>query len=146
LTPAKIQRLKDELEDLKRRRLPEAAEEVRRTAAMGDLSENAAYQYAKAELRRINARILSIEERLKSAILIVKPKDGVVAIGSTVTVETGGRRQTFEIVGAQETDPSRGRISHLSPIGKALIGHSVGDEVTINTTAGQTAYRIIDVG
>ncbi len=138
LTPAAIQRMKDEVVRLEKFERPPAAEELRRTAAMGDLSENAAYSYAKGELRRINNRIESLELRIANAIPIPGASaDGRVALGSTVVVEFAGKRQTFEIVGAQETNPLRGRISYLSPIGASLIGHAAGDEVG--------AYKILEV-
>ncbi|NBS41399.1 transcription elongation factor GreB [bacterium] len=138
LTPAAIQRMKDEVVRLEKVERPPAAEELRRTAAMGDLSENAAYSYAKGELRRINNRIEWLKLRIANAIPIPGASvDGLVALGSTVVVEFAGKRQTFEIVGAQETNPMRGRISYLSPIGSSLIGHAAGDVVG--------AYKIIEV-
>lgn len=138
LTPAAIQRMKDEIVRLEKYERPPAAEELRRTAAMGDLSENAAYSYAKGELRRINNRIESLKLRVANAIPIPDaPTDGTVSLGSTVVVEFNGTRQTFTIVGAQETNPMRGRISYLSPIGSSLIGHAAGDVVG--------AYKIIEV-
>ncbi len=139
LTPAAIERMRAEVVRLEKVERPPAAEELRRCAAMGDLSENAAYSYAKGELRRINNRIESLKIRIANAIPIPGASaDGLVALGSTVVVEFRGKRQTFEIVGAQETNPMRGRISYLSPIGASLIGHGVGDVV------GE--YRIVEVG
>ena len=138
LTPAAIQRMKDEIVRLEKEERPPAAEELRRTAAMGDLSENAAYSYAKGELRRINNRIESLKQRVANAIPIPDaPRDGRVSIGSTVDLVFGGKRVTFEIVGAQEANPMRGRISYLSPIGSSLIGKSAGDEVG--------SYKILSV-
>lgn len=131
LTRGAIRRLKDELERLETSERPTAAAEVRRAGEMGDLSENAGYQAAKAHLRRVNARILSIQEKLKYAIPIERgSEDGIVRIGSVVELETDGRAFTYEILGSQESDPSRGRISYLSPLGAALMGHTAPDEVT----------------
>lgn len=138
LTPAAIERMKAEIERLEKTERPKAAEELRRCAAMGDLSENAAYTYAKGELRRVNNRIDSLKLRVANAIPIPHAAaDGRVSIGSTVELETGGRRVTFEIVGAQEASPMRGRISYLSPIGASLIGKAAGDVVG--------AYAILSV-
>lgn len=146
LTPAAMQRMRDELVRLEKDERPVAAEEVRRTAAMGDLSENAAYSYAKGQLRRINGRILSLQQRLANAIEIPDgSSDGRVSIGSTVTVETNGREMKFEVLGSQETNPLRGRISYLSPLGKALVGHAPGDVVTVAAANGEVAYRIVNV-
>src|SRR3989338_9043910 len=135
LTPAAIQRLKDELKDLEKNQRPTMADEVRRTGEMGDLSENAGYQIAKAHLRRINSRILTLTERLKHVIPISNNNDGSgrVRVGSTVTVKTNGQAKTFQILGAHETSPGRGRISHLSPLGVAIMGHKIGECVMVKT-------------
>lgn len=145
LTPRRIKELKRELIRLKAEQ-PAAIAEVQHTASMGDFSENAAYQQAKHTLRRINARMLQIEETLKQAIPITsRTNDGAVTLGSTVVVEHDGKQQTFEIVGAQEANPSRGRLSHLSPLGQILIGHSISDEVTLTIDANKKTYRIIGI-
>jgi transcription elongation factor GreA len=145
LTEERIRQLKDELKDLETRQRREAADETRRLAEMGDLSENAGYQVAKQNLRRINARIISLQDRLANAIPIASGDGTVVQIGSTVTVETGGKRFTFEILGSQETNPSRGRISHLSPLGAALIGHAVGDDIVVKSNDAEVSYRVVDI-
>ena len=145
LTPEKIQQLKDELKDLETRQRREAADETRRLAEMGDLSENAGYQVAKQNLRRINARIISLADRIANAIPIASGDGTSVQIGSTVTVETGGKSFTYEILGSQESNPFRGKISHLSPIGAALIGHAVGDEVTVKSNDAVTTYRVVEI-
>lgn len=146
LTPAAIERMKRELDDLERNQRRPAADEVARTGAMGDLSENAAYQYAKGQLRRINSRIVSLQQRIANAIPIPEsPKDGTIQIGSRVTVEVGGRQMTFEVLGSQETNPLRGRISYLSPLGSALIGHKEGEIVIVRAQGNETPYSIIRV-
>lgn len=146
LTPAKIQRFKAEHERLVKHDRPEAAAEVRRTAEMGDLSENAGYQIAKATLRRINNRVLWIEARLATAIPIAKgSSNGTVQIGTTVTVETNGKTFTYEIVGSQETNPATGRISHRSPIGLALLGAREGEIVNLKLHDREVKYTIINV-
>ncbi len=146
LTPQAIKRMQDEIVRLEKNDRPEAAEELRRCAAMGDLSDNAAYSYAKMQLRRINSRILSLQEKIKYAVPItIGSDDGRVRIGSTVTVETGGLQTTFEILGSQETNPLRGRISYLSPFGAALVGHKVGDCVTVISQKGDVKYTIVAV-
>ena len=143
LTSEKIARLKRELENLVSRERGEAAAEVRRLAEMGDFSENAGYQIAKATLRRINSRIDSLKERIKVAIPIESGPDdqGRVRIGSTVVLTTGDKQLTFEILGSQETSPSAGRISHLSPLGAALLGRKIADEVTV----AETTYRLQEI-
>jgi len=146
LSKAKIKRLEDELKDLQENQQHEAIKEVRRTGEMGDFSENAAYQMAKGRLRRINGRILSITERLKVAIPIEEGSpDGMVGIGSTVVVKVVAKERTYKIVGSQEVDPMRGRISHSSPLGKVLMGHKVGDEVPFVHEGVETLYEVLEV-
>jgi transcription elongation GreA/GreB family factor len=90
----------------------------------------------------VNGRILSLQDRIASAILIQTPADdGVVRIGSTVTIASVEREMTFQILGSQETNPQKGRISYSSPLGAALIGHMVGEEVAANGTT----YHIVRV-
>jgi transcription elongation factor GreA len=132
LTQEKIDRLERELARLLETDRHVAKAEVQRTQEMGDLSENAAYQEAKWKLRRINSRITSIQERLRYAVVIQPSNDGTVQIGSKVTIQQGGTERTYEILGSQEVDLARGRISHNSPLGCRLIGKQVGDEIEIN--------------
>ncbi len=134
MTQGKFDELKQQLARLLRAR-PEAAAEVKRLAEMGDFSENAAYQLSKGRLRGINQRILEIEDHLKLAQIIPsRSESGIVQLGSTVTIEQDGGRQTFRILGPTETDPGRGIISHKSPLGALLMGRQVGD--TIHRTIG----------
>lgn len=146
LTPAKISAMERELADLVKRQRGPAAEEVARLAQMGDLSENAGYQFAKQNLRRINDRITMLEERLKHAIPIQPgPDDGKVKIGSTVVVVANGKQTTFEILGSVESNPFKGRISYSSPLGVALIGHSVGETVLVKASMHSVAYKILKI-
>lgn len=146
LTPAKIERMKAELHDLVKNKRGPAADEVSRMAQMGDLSENAAYQFAKQSLRRLNDRVTILEERLKQAIPIdLGPSDGKIRIGSTVTLVTHGNELTFIILGSSESNPSSGKISYSSPLGVALIGKGVGDVVVLKTPRGETSYEVVAV-
>jgi len=128
LTPGKFDALKKQLDLLLRIDRPPAIREVKRLAEMGDFSENAAYQIAKGRLRWINERILTIEDRVKKAV-IIKPNsnDSRVQLGSQVTVSIGGQGKIYTILGSTETDPGQGVISHNSPLGKALMGKRAGD-------------------
>ncbi len=145
-TVSTIAHMKEEIERLTKER-PTAAAEVRRMAEMGDLSENAGYMVAKAHLRRINSRIITLQERFKNAIEIPKGPDssGRIRIGSTVVVRTQDRNFTFEILGSHETSPGRGRISHLSPLGSLLLGHVIGETVLLNTPDREVLYEILEV-
>ncbi|HBR80923.1 TPA: transcription elongation factor GreA [Candidatus Uhrbacteria bacterium] len=145
LSSAALQRYKSELENLVKIKRPEAVKEVQRTAEMGDFSENAAYQMAKGRLRGINSRITSLEEKIKRAVIIKPGVAGKVSIGSIVTVEVGGRQKIFEILGSQESDPLRGKVSYLSPLGVLLIGAVEGDVVKVKTKGGEVEYKILAI-
>lgn len=144
ITRAGQEQLERKLRDLERE-LPQTIAEVGRTKEFGDLSENAAYQDAKARLRRIHSQIFSLQDKLKRAQVIKQSASGFIELGATVVLEVGGLRKTFEIVGPQETSPSRGRISHVSPLGKILIGHVTNDTVTLSVNGKNTTYKIIAV-
>ena len=122
------------------------AEEVARTAAMGDLSENAAYQYAKQQLRSALSRITHLQLALARAVIIHKPiSDGKIRLGSTVTVSQGEKLYTWTILGEKEARPDRGAISHHSPVGNALLGHSVGDKVLVHLGERSVEYEVREV-
>lgn len=132
LTKAGIEDLKNELKKLEKA-LPRAIAETQRTGQFGDFSENAEYQIAKGNLRRINNEILITKDKLKRVKLIEEGNfSGIIKIGSTVLLKIDDKQKKYQIVGPAETDPARGRVSHLSPIGSALIGHRVGDKVPMN--------------
>ncbi|NQV12096.1 GreA/GreB family elongation factor [Candidatus Uhrbacteria bacterium] len=147
LTPAKIQRLKDELVRLETVDRAKAVSIMQLAAENGDFSENAAYQDAKRRLRRINSRIIHLTERISQAIPIEEGTDatGAIRLGSTVVVELNGNEQTFQIVGSQEVDITRGRISHTSPLGSMLLDRYAGDDVTVITVGGEIIYRVVSV-
>ncbi len=146
ITPEKIEAMKREIVTRTAER-PALALEMQRTAEEGDFSENAGYQAAKAALRRLNSRIDWLNERLRYAIPIESGTDasGNIRIGATVTVEIAGKQMTFEILGSQESSPSRGRISHISPLGAALLGHKAGDVVIAKINDREITYKIISV-
>lgn len=145
-TPEKIAAMERQLERLKKVERPPAIAETQRLAEMGDFSENVGYQVAKAHLRRINNKITTLEEKLKTAIPIERGSvDGVVRIGSRVGVVVGGVQKTFDILGSNETDPMKGRVSYLSPLGQALLGHRVGDEVVFVSPVGEQVYQVIEI-
>ncbi len=147
LTVTKINRLRDELKDLKENQRPDAKEKMQAAASDGDFSENAAYQDAKWRLRRINTRILSLVERINNAIPIEQGTDatGAISIGSIVTVTYSGKSQTFEIVGAQEANPMKGRISYLSPLGSMLLDRYEGDDVVVLVNEEEVVYHVDEV-
>jgi transcription elongation factor GreA len=134
------ERLQQELERLLREKRPEIAEHLRAAIEAGDLSENAGYEEAKREQAFVEGRIREIEGILANA-QIVDDGDGrgtaTVHVGSRVTiVEEGYAPETYRIVGSAEASPLDGLISNESPVGKALLGKAVGDQVEVKTPAG----------
>jgi transcription elongation factor GreA len=146
LTETGLEELREELQNLVTSR-PAIADAIRVAREQGDLSENAEYQAAKQDQERSETRISELEHILKNMSVIKKPKSGdKVAQGSTVSMkEAGGKEKTFTIVGTVEADPLEGKISDESPIGKALIGKKVGDDVEITTPADTTTYKLISI-
>jgi transcription elongation factor GreA len=146
LTQAKAQELKEKLERLKNYTRPKAAEEVRRLAELGDFSENVEYQLAKGRLRGINNSILTIEHQINNAKIIPSPNTAnMVQIGHTVTITTGGKDKKYLILGSSETDPTKGIISHISPLGAALLGKKIGDSIQIKSAEKEINYTIVNI-
>lgn len=146
LTPDKLTELKNKLHKLKEYSRPAAAAEVSRLAELGDFSENMEYQLAKGRLRGINNSILKLEHQINQAVVVEPPANvDTVQIGHTVTIESGGKQKTYQILGSAETKPERGIISHLSPIGSALLGHCVGESIQILLAGKETTYTIVKI-
>lgn len=122
------------------------AEKIKTAREFGDLAENAEYQTARQEQEKLEARISEIEHILNNVEVIAKPKgDSKVQLGSTVKLKGDGKVKQFQVVGTVEADPLSGKISDESPIGQALLGKKVGDEVEIKTPAETTSYKVTDI-
>lgn len=147
LTQAGLDELKQELENLVKKERPEVVARLSSAREMGDLSENAEYTAARDELSFIDGRIEELELLLKQVVLIQDGKQHgqVVELGSHVTVHVKGREENFMLVGEWEADPAEKKISHESPLGKALIGKIVGDEVHVEAPAGTVVYKVVAV-
>ncbi len=130
ITAAGREDLEKELEALKARR-PELAEKIATARSYGDLSENEDYSAARSEQKVVEGRILEIEDILLHAKIIKTGKKEKVAMGSTVTLESDGKKNTYTLVGAVEANPLEGKISNESPIGVAIFGKKVGEEVKL---------------
>ena len=144
LTPEGLKKLEEELEYFRTVRRQEVAQRLRAVLEEQDILENAEYEDAKNEQAFVEGRILTLEDILRNVAIIEEggPTDRV-GIGSRVTVvEDDGEPETYHIVGSVEADPKRGRVSNQSPLGKALLGHRVGDEVIINVPDGVICFRI----
>ncbi len=143
LTPEGYQRAKQELEELKHVKRKEIAGRIQDAKELGDLSENAEYAEAKNEQSFTEGRIVELENLIKTAVVIDSPTDStVVRVGSTVTVKGKSTEATYTIVGSNEADPTAGKISNESPLGKAFIGKRAGDAITVTTPAGKSSYTI----
>jgi transcription elongation factor GreA len=151
LTPEGLSNLKAELEQLSTIRRREVAARIKEAREFGDISENAEYDDAKNEQAMLEARIASIEEKLRSATVVDSsslPND-VVRVGSVVHVkEQGGKSTKYTIVGSAEANPAEMKLSNESPIGQALMGRKRGEEVAFSTPRGERHLKItkIDVG
>jgi transcription elongation factor GreA len=145
LTAEGLQQLEEELAYLTTTKREEMAEKLSKAISQGDLKENADYHAAKEEQGFTEARVREIEDSLRRAKVIEDhgPSD-VVRVGSKVTVVEAGYddAETFHIVGAAEADPTAGRISNESPIGRALLGARCGDVVQVSTPAGTLDFKI----
>ena len=147
LTYAGLKKLEDELHDLKVNRRKEVAGKIKEAREQGDLSENAEYDAAKDEQRDIETRIEEIEKILKNAEVVVEDEVDVdkINVGCTVKVYDVeyDEEMEFKIVGSSEANSLQGKISNESPVGKALIGRSIGDVVEVETQAGEIAYKVL---
>lgn len=151
MTPACAERFRAELKNLLYVERPQMVETVAWAASNGDRSENADYQYGKRRLRQIDGRIRFLQKRLEQAQVIDPLAQAQIAgervlFGCTVKVEnSAGEVKLFSIVGVDEIDLSRGRISWVSPVGRALLGRSLGDVVEVATPGGIEELEISDV-
>ncbi len=148
LTKEGIAELKKEYEELSKVRRPEVLARVSQARDQGDLSENAEYVAAREELSFIDGRLDELEELLKQAVLIresSKTSSHIVKLGSKVTLDTKGKKEVFMLVGEWEADPKERKISHESPLGKALIGKRVGEKIEVKAPAGKITYTIVNV-
>ena len=148
ITPAGHARLNDELSRLWKVDRPKLVDTIAWAASNGDRSENGDYIYGKRKLREIDRRIRFLSKRLDDAVVVDnagKDHDRVY-FGATVTVaDESGAERTVSIVGVDELDPARGRVSWISPIATALLKGSVGDVVTLRTPRGTEELEIVDI-
>ena len=145
LTQEGLKKIKKELDELKNVRRKEISERIGRAKELGDLSENAEYHDAKDEQGMIEGRILELTNILNNAIISNGKKDGVVGLGSIVKVKSNDEEKEFTVVGFNEADPSIGKISNESPLGKAFLNRRAGDRVTVTTPKGELKYSILEI-
>lgn len=149
LTSEGLQKLQDELDNLKNVRRKENTEALKVAKSFGDLSENSEYDEAKNEQAEIEARIAEIENMLKNVEIIDEDGIGtdVVSAGTRVNVKDldDGEVAEYLIVGSTEADPMKGKISDESPLGSALLGHKAGDVVVVEAPMGKIEYEVISI-
>lgn len=146
VTPAGLEKLNHQLIDLEIQH-KQAVKDTQTTGELGDFSENAEYQEAKHRMRNLASRMTIIKEKLKNVVLIEKDEQDAdrIQLGSTVVLNMNDRVLTFEIVGPHEANPVRGKISHLSPLGAHLIGHTAGETISVVTHGDELVYTILEV-
>ncbi|MDF2733805.1 MAG: transcription elongation factor GreA [Chloroflexota bacterium] len=146
LTAEGAERLRAELAELTGVKRPEVIARIRAAKELGDLKENADYSSAREEQSFLEGRVQAIEAQLRSAVIAVAPSAGAGAdLGSRIVVEIDGDTDTYTLVGTAEADPSSGRLSVASPVGRALLGAVAGDEVAVKTPRGAVNYRVVSV-
>ncbi len=148
LTPEGRAKLEAELENLRTVRRAEVAERIHSAKEEGDIMENSAYDEAKNEQAFVEGRIMTIEQMLKNAVMIDETRvSDLVGVGSFVTVLERGDddEEVYQIVGSAEADPLKGRISNESPVGKALLGKRIGDEVSVKIPDGVRHLKVTEI-
>ena len=149
LTYEGLKKLEDELQELRVVRRKEVAQKIKEAREQGDLSENAEYDAAKDEQRDIEARIEEIEKILKNAEVVVEEEVDLekISIGCRVRILDCEYDEELEykIVGSTEANSLKGKISNESPVGKALIGHKVGEIVSVETQVGVLQYKVLEI-
>lgn len=146
LTQEGLLKLNEELKVLVTEKRKDVIERIREAAAHGDLSENADYAQAREEQSFIEGRIQEIEDMIKNAEIITHAANtNSVTVGSTIVVKVNGEEKTYAIVGSNEANPTAGKISNESTVGRALLGKKVGEKATVETPAGDKEYEIVSI-
>lgn len=149
LTVEGLKKLEEELEQLKSIRRREVAGRIKQAIEFGDISENSEYEDAKNEQAFIEGSIMALEKKLRNA-RVIDANDvdvATVSVGSTIRIKemSSGEELDYTIVGSVEADPVKNKISNESPVGKALLGHSIGDVVDISVPVGTIKYKVLNI-
>ena len=150
ITAEGLQKLEEELAQRKSVIREEILERIKEARAQGDLSENSEYDQAKEDQGKNESRIVELEQMIKTAVIIdtsASSKEGKVSLGCTVVLKDmeTDEEETYTLVGTTEADPFDNKISNESPVGKAVIGKTIGDVVVAVTPAGELSYKILEV-
>lgn len=146
ITKEGFEALKKELAELVGKKRPKLVDRLSNARQQGDLKENSDYQNAKNELEFMDGKIEELGHVINVAIVAKSEgkRDGV-SVGAKVQVKVNGAKHTFHIVGEWEADPAEKKISHTSPLGKALVGKKKGDKVEVEAPAGKITYEILKI-
>ncbi len=145
LTKEGLIELKKEYEELVKTKRPVAVVRLSEARENGDLSENSEYSDAKEDLSFIDGRIAELEELLHGAKVVTSHGKSHIDVGSKVTLHINGQKDIFHLVGEWEADPMNKKISHSSPLGKALMGKKAGEMAEVEAPAGKILYKIVSI-
>ena len=141
-----LEKLKEELHELKTKKRKEIAMRLEHAKTLGDLSENAEYQETKEEQTLVETKIAELEEMIRNAVVIATQHGtDTVTIGSTVRVRSDRGEETYMIVGSEEANPIEGKISNESPLGRSFLGRKRREKLEIKTPAGISTYEILEI-
>lgn len=146
ITKTGLEKLRQELDYLKKDKKKELADRLQVAISYGDLSENADYQEAKEEQNSMEARINELERTIRQAVVVSDETTGdKIGIGSVLTIKSVDGQEEITIVGSEEADPLQGWISFSSPLGKNLIGKKKGDKIQVETPDGPISYEVVSL-
>lgn len=145
LTKEGLSQLKKEHEELVNIKRPEVVARLAVARGQGDLAENSEYAAARQDLAFIDGRIVELEAVINEAKIIGSHPKSKIDVGCKVTLHVNGKKDTFTIVGEWEADPTAKKISHSSPLGRALLGKKVGEKVEVEAPVGKILYKILSI-
>lgn len=145
LTKDGLKQLQNEHQHLLNEKRPVAVERLANARSEGDLSENSEYTAAKQDLAFIDGRIAELKQVLMEAKVISSRSKKKIDVGCKVTLHVKGKKDIYTIVGEWEADPAQKKISHSSPLGKALLGKKAGDQVEVEAPVGKIIYKILKI-
>lgn len=142
-----LEKVKKELEEIKKIKRPELIKRIQEAKELGDLSENADYHSAKEDQSFMEGKVLELEDLIKNSVIIdnSQKNNKIVSVGSVVKLKNINGEKEYTIMGSNEADPINGKISNESPLGKTMINKKVGDEFLITTPNGEVKYKILEI-
>lgn len=140
-----LEELRKEYDELTNKKRPDLVTRLATARSQGDLSENSEYTSAKQDLAFVDGRIAELEAVLHDAKVVSSHSKSKVDVGCKVTLHIEGKREVFTIVGEWEADPTQKKISNSSPLGNALLGKKVGDNVEVDAPVGKIVYKILSI-